>query len=79
VWRGFARIFRGYFLQTRPSKQPIREILGYKIIPSNPLKYPRSKQALNVMHFMSLGLMASLGDGIHKFYSIYMLDALVVL
>jgi hypothetical protein len=35
-----------YPLQTRTSKQPIRVILGYRIIPSNPLKYPGSKQGL---------------------------------
>jgi hypothetical protein len=37
-------ISRDYPLKTRTSKQPIRKITGYKIIPSHPLKYPRSKQ-----------------------------------
>jgi hypothetical protein len=39
-------ISRDYPLKTRSSKQPTGEILGYKIIPSHPLKYPRSKQGL---------------------------------
>jgi hypothetical protein len=39
-------ISQDYPLETRPSKQPIGEIPGYQIIPSNPLKYPRSKQGL---------------------------------
>jgi hypothetical protein len=39
-------IFRDYPLKTRTSKQHIGEILGYEIIPSHPLKYPRSKQGL---------------------------------
>jgi hypothetical protein len=46
VSRGFTGISQNYPLQTRPSKHPIGEILGYKIICSNPLKYPRSKQGL---------------------------------
>jgi hypothetical protein len=37
-------ISRDYPLKTRTSKQPIGEILGFEIIPSHPLKYPRSKQ-----------------------------------
>jgi hypothetical protein len=37
-----------YPLKTRTSKQPVGEILGYEIIPSHPLKYPRSKQGLIV-------------------------------
>jgi hypothetical protein len=51
-------ISRDYPLKTRTSKQPIREIPGYEIIPSHPLKYPRSKQGLkekntkaNTWHF----------------------------
>jgi hypothetical protein len=39
-------ISRDYPLKTRTSKQPIGEIPGYEIIPSHPLKYPRSKQGL---------------------------------
>jgi hypothetical protein len=39
-------ISRDYPLKTRTSKQPMEEILGYKIIPSHPFKYPRSKQDL---------------------------------
>jgi hypothetical protein len=39
-------ISRDYPLKTRTSKQPIREISGFEIIPSHPLKYPRSKQGL---------------------------------
>jgi hypothetical protein len=45
-------ISRDYPLKTRTSKQPIGEISGYKIIPSHPHKYPRSKQGL--MHFPEL-------------------------
>jgi hypothetical protein len=41
-------ISRDYPRKTRTSKQPIVEIPGYEIIPSHPLKYPRSKQGLNV-------------------------------
>jgi hypothetical protein len=41
-------ISRDYPLKTRTSKQPIGEILGIEIIPSHPLKYPRSKQGLTV-------------------------------
>jgi hypothetical protein len=39
-------ISRDYPLKTWTSKQPIREIPGYEIIPFHPLKYPRSKQGL---------------------------------
>jgi hypothetical protein len=39
-------ISRDYPLKTWTSKQPIGEIPGYEIIPSHPLKYPRSKQGL---------------------------------
>jgi hypothetical protein len=39
-------ISRDYPLKTRTSKQPIGEVSGYEIIPSHPLKYPRSKQGL---------------------------------
>jgi hypothetical protein len=42
-------ISRDYPLKTRPSKQPIGEILEYAIIPSNPLIYPKSKQGLEVV------------------------------
>jgi hypothetical protein len=42
-------ISRDYPLKTRTSKQPIGEVPGYEIIPSHPLKYPRSKQGLNVL------------------------------
>jgi hypothetical protein len=41
-------ISRDYPLKTRTSKQPIGEIPGYEIIPSHPLKYPRSKQGLMI-------------------------------
>jgi hypothetical protein len=51
MWRGFVGISRDYPLKTRPSKQPTEDILGYKIIPSNPLKYLRSKQGLMVEYF----------------------------
>jgi hypothetical protein len=44
--RRFEGIFRDYFLKTQISKQPIEEIPEYKIIPSHPLKYPKSKQGL---------------------------------
>jgi hypothetical protein len=37
-----------YPLKTQTSKQPIREISGFEIIPSHPLKYPRSKQGRNL-------------------------------
>jgi hypothetical protein len=40
-------ISRDYPLKTRNSKQSIGEISRYEIIPSHPLKYPRSKQGLN--------------------------------
>jgi hypothetical protein len=46
VWRGFVGISRDYPLPTRPSKQPIRDFPGYGIIPSDPLKYTKSKQGL---------------------------------
>jgi hypothetical protein len=42
-------IFPDYPLKTRPSKQPSGEIPGYHMIPSNPLKYPRSKQGLMML------------------------------
>jgi hypothetical protein len=45
-WRGFVGISRDYPLKTRTSKQPTGEISGFKIIPSHPLKYLRSKQGL---------------------------------
>jgi hypothetical protein len=48
-WRGFVEISRDHPLKTRTSKQPIRKILGYEIIPSQPLKYPRSKEGLIVL------------------------------
>jgi hypothetical protein len=38
------RISRDYLLKTRTSKQPIGEIPRCELIPSHPLKYPRSKQ-----------------------------------
>jgi hypothetical protein len=41
-------ISRDYPLKTRTSKQSTGEIPGYKLIPSHPLKYPRSKQGLKV-------------------------------
>jgi hypothetical protein len=40
------KISRDYPLKTRTSKQPIKEISEYEIIPSYPLKYPKSKKAL---------------------------------
>jgi hypothetical protein len=39
-------ISRDYPLKTQTSKQPTGEIPGYELIPSHPLKYPRSKQGL---------------------------------
>jgi hypothetical protein len=42
-------ISRDYPLKTRISKQPIREIPRFKIIPSHLLKYPRSKQGLKLI------------------------------
>jgi hypothetical protein len=45
------RISRDYPLKIRTSKQPIGEILGYELIPSHPLKYPKSKQGLMVEYF----------------------------
>jgi hypothetical protein len=39
-------ISRDYPLKTRTSKQPIGEIPEFEIIPSHPLKYPRSKRGL---------------------------------
>jgi hypothetical protein len=45
-WRGFVGISQDYPLKTWTSKQPIGEIPGFEIIPSYPLKYPRSKQGL---------------------------------
>jgi hypothetical protein len=39
-------ISRDYPLKTQTSKQPMGEILGYEIISSHPLKYPRNKQGL---------------------------------
>jgi hypothetical protein len=41
-------ISRDYPLKTQTSKQPIGEIPEYEIIPSHPLKYPRSIQNLKV-------------------------------
>jgi hypothetical protein len=41
-------ISRDYPLKTQTSKQPIGKVPGYEIIPSHPLKYPRSKQGLRV-------------------------------
>jgi hypothetical protein len=41
-------ISQDYLLKTRTSKQPIREIPGYEIIPFHSLKYPRSKQGLRL-------------------------------
>jgi hypothetical protein len=40
-------IFRNYPFKTRNSKQSIRKISGYEIIPFYLLKYPRSKQNLS--------------------------------
>jgi hypothetical protein len=42
-------ISRNYSLKTRSSKQPTGKISGYEIIPSHPLKYPRSKQDLSIV------------------------------
>jgi hypothetical protein len=47
-WRGFVGISRDYPLKIRTSKQPIRKIPGFEIIPSHLLKYARSKQGLDV-------------------------------
>jgi hypothetical protein len=41
-------ISRDYPLKTQTSKQPNGEIPEIEIIPSHPLKYPRSKQGLTV-------------------------------
>jgi hypothetical protein len=40
------RISQNYSLKSQPSKHPIMDILGYGIILSDPLKYPRSTQGL---------------------------------
>jgi hypothetical protein len=42
-------ISQNYSLKTRTNKQPIGKIPGFDIISSHPLKYPRSKQGLNVL------------------------------
>jgi hypothetical protein len=47
-------ISRDYPLKTRTSKQPIGEIPGFKIIPSHPLKYSRSKQGLVWREFVGI-------------------------
>jgi hypothetical protein len=60
-WRGIVGISRDYLLKTRTSKQPIGEIPGYEIIPSHPLKYPRSKQGLT--HLSSLSFPCALLQG----------------
>jgi hypothetical protein len=44
-------IFRDYPLKTWTSKQPIGKITGYELIPTYPLKYPRSKQGLSRPRF----------------------------
>jgi hypothetical protein len=41
-------ISRDYLLKTWINKQPTEEIPEYELIPSYPLKYPRSKQGLTV-------------------------------
>jgi hypothetical protein len=41
-------ISRDYPLKTRTSKQPTGKIPEYELIPSHPLKYPRSKQGLKI-------------------------------
>jgi hypothetical protein len=51
VWEG---ISRDYFIQNRRSKHTSGDFLGYKIIPSHPHKYTRSKQGLNHAGFSSL-------------------------
>jgi hypothetical protein len=43
---GIYRDILGLSPKTRTSKQPIGEIPEFEIIPSHPLKYPRSKQGL---------------------------------
>jgi hypothetical protein len=48
-------ISRDYPLKTRTSKQPIKEILRYKIILSHPLKYSRSKQGLRSQFWLLHG------------------------
>jgi hypothetical protein len=47
-------ISRDYPRKTQTSKQPIGKILGYEIIPSHPLKYPRSKQGLDDPRSLSM-------------------------
>jgi hypothetical protein len=47
-------ISRDYPLKTRTSKQPTGEILRYELIPSHPLKYPRSKQGLEWRGFVGI-------------------------
>jgi hypothetical protein len=52
-------ISRDYPLKTRTSKQPTGEIPGCELIPSHPLKYPRSKQGLHVssLQFLQNGFL----------------------
>jgi hypothetical protein len=66
-------ISRDYPLKTRTSKQPIRKVPGYEIMPSHPLKYPRSKQGLRMARtyywFPWLGSgPGTCGHGVHEQY-----------
>jgi hypothetical protein len=47
-------ISRDYPLKTRTSKQLIGKVPGYKIIPSHPLEYPRSKQGLSMLKHLTM-------------------------
>jgi hypothetical protein len=49
-------ISRDYPLKTRTSKQPTGEIPGYELIPSHPLKYPRSKQGLKIVVLLAINV-----------------------
>jgi hypothetical protein len=65
-------ISRDYPLKTQTSKQPIGEVLGYEIIPSHPLKYPRSKQALTLDLPLPLPLHLPLPPSLSKTCSLHM-------
>jgi hypothetical protein len=48
-----------YFHHVQKMANKMAKILGYEIIPSNPLKYARSKQGLNVLWKQRNGLKES--------------------
>jgi hypothetical protein len=58
-------ISRDYPRKIRTSKQPIGKIPGYKIIPSHPLKYPRSKQGLSISYLSYHYCFAQLTNLLH--------------